>query len=191
MKAVAEGVETLAQRSMLDELGCDHGQGYLWSRSRPTLDLTAAPTELMTRQHGPPAAPTPSARRVILVDDATPERSLVRHLLERDGAFTVIGEAGRADQALTLIGDLRTDLALLDLSLPDRSGLEIIRLILDASPTTQVVVYSGFVSTGVEHLALDEGAVSCIDKSTPPDALIDILLLLEGATLSSTERQHV
>lgn len=42
MRVIAEGIEHPAQRAALDELGCDYGQGYLWSRARPLDELLAA-----------------------------------------------------------------------------------------------------------------------------------------------------
>jgi DNA-binding NarL/FixJ family response regulator len=75
---------------------------------------------------------------VLVVDDQATFRSLARALLERDG-FHVIGEAGDAAGAVAAALELHPDVVLLDVRLPDRSGLDVAR---DLSVSTRVVLTS-------------------------------------------------
>jgi DNA-binding NarL/FixJ family response regulator len=67
--------------------------------------------------------------RVLLVDDHPIVRTGMRFVLEQDGRLHVIGEAAGGRDALRLARDLRPDVVLMDINLPDISGLEATRLI--------------------------------------------------------------
>lgn len=65
--------------------------------------------------------------RVVLVDDQTLVRSGIRGLLHLTEDIRVVGEAGDAEQAIAVISDIRPDLALLDIRMPGRSGIEVLK----------------------------------------------------------------
>jgi DNA-binding NarL/FixJ family response regulator len=69
----------------------------------------------------------------------------------------------------------RPDLIVLDLAMPGRNGLDAIAELLAASPSTEVAVCSGFVSSGLAASARAEGASACFDKSLSPERLIEQL----------------
>lgn len=75
---------------------------------------------------------------LLIVDDHPPFRRRARQLLERDG-FAIAGEAGTGADALRLTAELRPDVVLLDVGLPDMSGFEVARQI---AGTTAVVLTS-------------------------------------------------
>ena len=76
--------------------------------------------------------------RVLIVDDHPSFRACARALLEADG-FSVIGEAEDGASALSAIGDLRPDVVLLDIQLPDMDGFAVLeRLSSDAPPVVLV-----------------------------------------------------
>ena len=62
--------------------------------------------------------------RLVIADDVPPLRSLPRRVLERSGAFDVVGEAANGEEAIALARRHRPDLVLLDVSMPVMSGLE-------------------------------------------------------------------
>ncbi|MDQ4037084.1 MAG: response regulator transcription factor [Actinomycetota bacterium] len=78
---------------------------------------------------------------VLLVDDQAAFRTVARRLLEADG-FHVIGEAADARSAVRAAGELAPDVVLLDVRLPDRSGLDSARLIRDVERPPVVVLIS-------------------------------------------------
>src|SRR6476659_4986776 len=84
--------------------------------------------------------------RVLLVDDVVDVRRMLRAALRLRGGFEVVGEAGDGAEAVGLVGELRPDVVVLDLGLPDIAGRELLIRIRDRSPGSQVVVFSGGAS---------------------------------------------
>ncbi len=81
-------------------------------------------------------------RSVLVVDDHLGFRAEARQLLEGDG-FDVIGEAGDGAGAVREALRLQPDLVVLDIGLPDGSGLDLVRPLRDIAPGTCVVLVSG------------------------------------------------
>ena len=63
--------------------------------------------------------------RLLLVDDHKVVRSGLRMLLENEADLTIAGEAGTGQEALQLVEQLQPDLVLMDIGLPDQSGIEV------------------------------------------------------------------
>lgn len=80
---------------------------------------------------------------VVVADDEPDIRWLVRRLLERDGRFEVVGEAGDGVHAVQVVEQLQPDAVLLDLMMPVRSGAASLRPLAAAAPGTMVGVLSG------------------------------------------------
>ncbi len=114
--------------------------------------------------------------RVMLVDDHTIVRMGFKMLLEASGAdIEVVAEAASGDEALPLLERVRHDLLVLDLSMPGRSGLELLRSIVRAGLPLQVLVVSMHDSAALVTQCLQAGARGFVSKSADPQALIDAL----------------
>jgi len=122
-------------------------------------------------------APNPDTR-VILVDDHTLVRAGLVRLVEGFSGFEVIGEAGDCAQAVELAIRHKPDLMLLDLSLPDKSGLEGLLLIRKHTPQTRVVMMSMHDDPQHVREALDRGAAGFIVKDA---AAMELELALRTA----------
>ncbi len=119
---------------------------------------------------------------VIVVDDSTVQRRLLRGLIEHDHDLTVVGEARTGKEAVALVERLRPGVVLMDLDLPVMNGIEAIEKIMAIHPTP-ILVYSAFVdgpsnANGVAAIAA--GAVDVISKPSATstesvDAYGDIL----------------
>ncbi len=109
--------------------------------------------------------------RVLIVDDHTLVRAGLCRLLQTFGGVQVIGEASNAEQALELAVLQQPDVALLDLSLPGRSGLEALSDIRSKVPQTRVVMMSMHDDTSHVRDALDRGAVGFVVKDAAPQEL--------------------
>jgi DNA-binding NarL/FixJ family response regulator len=81
------------------------------------------------------------AIRVLVADDHTIVRSGIRHVLESELDFEVVGEAGSGAEAIALAATLQPDVVVLDISMPDLSGLEVAAR-LRGSSTTRVLILS-------------------------------------------------
>jgi hypothetical protein len=118
----------------------------------------------------------PDAPSIVLVDDAAEVRVLVRTRLRMSGRMTVVAEASDGEQAITLAREHQPSLMLLDVSMPGTDGLAALPRVLEVSPATRVVIYSGFEERGLVERAEQLGAAAFIEKSVPIDTLVDLLL---------------
>ncbi len=83
-----------------------------------------------------------SAKQLLIVDDHPMMRTGLAQLIDNEPDLEVAAEAGNARQALDAVIKLRLDLILLDISLPDKSGLELIKDMRALKPETPVLVVS-------------------------------------------------
>lgn len=113
--------------------------------------------------------------RVVVADDEPDIRWLVRRLLDRDGRFEVVGEAGDGVGAVEIVQQLQPDVVLLDLLMPVRSGAESVRPLAAAAPGTMVGVLSGLPASRHEPRLRSLGAFAFYEKSTLSDAIADRL----------------
>ena len=95
--------------------------------------------------------------RVLIVDDELLARQRLRDLLEHEGGVEVAGEADSGDAAVEAIRALRPDLVFLDVQMPGKTGLEVVRAVgADAMPATIfVTAYDQHALTAFELAALD------------------------------------
>jgi DNA-binding NarL/FixJ family response regulator len=80
--------------------------------------------------------------RVLVADDHMIVRTGIRHVLESEPGFEVVGEAANGTEALSLTAELRPDVVVLDISMPDVSGLELAARLRSTSGGTRVLILS-------------------------------------------------
>ncbi|HVH94380.1 MAG TPA: response regulator transcription factor, partial [Nocardioidaceae bacterium] len=76
---------------------------------------------------GPTQDPTQEPRRVLLIDDHDLIRQGLRHAFERAEDFTVVGEASSIAEGLAVAGQTAPDVVIMDIRLPDGSGLDAVK----------------------------------------------------------------
>jgi PAS domain S-box-containing protein len=119
---------------------------------------------------------------VVVVDDADDVRAVVGLQLRLSRRFTVVAEGTSGADAIALAAAHRPAVMVLDASMPDMDGLEALPAILEASPVTRVVMFSGFGGKALEMAARSLGASDFVEKSMPLRELpARLLRLLEGA----------
>jgi len=106
--------------------------------------------------------------RVLIVDDHTLVRAGICRLLQALPDVDVVAEASDARQAIDLAMIHRPDVILLDLSLPDRSGLDLLQPLKDALPQTKVVMMSMHNDPTQVRIALDRGCAGFVVKEAAP-----------------------
>lgn len=89
-----------------------------------------------------PAKSKPAKRRILIVDDHPIMRQGIAQLIEHEPDLVVCGEAEQASEALQKAQKLMPDLMLIDITLPDKNGLELIKDIQFALPKMPVLVLS-------------------------------------------------
>lgn len=116
--------------------------------------------------------------RVMLVDDHAVVRTGYRRLLQDEPDLQVVGEYGDADAAYAALGRQpqgSADLLVLDLSMPGRSGLDMLRRARLRWPTLRVLVFSMHDSPAMVAQALKAGADGFVTKSSEPALLVAAL----------------
>lgn len=103
---------------------------------------------------------------VILVDDHEIVRDGIRMLIEGMSEIEVIAEAGSADEMITLLKTVIPDLAIVDISLPDKSGIELTEILKDKFPAIKVLILSMYNSEDFIFNALKAGALGYLPKNT-------------------------
>jgi PAS domain S-box-containing protein len=124
---------------------------------------------------------SPGAATIVIVDDVAELRVLVKTRLRVSGALRVVGEGTDGTDAVALAKEHRPHLMLLDVSMPGMDGLEALPEVLAISPSTRVVLYSGFEEQGLVDKARQLGAAAFIEKSVPVDTLVSRLLAVLAA----------
>ena len=119
--------------------------------------------------------------QVLVVDDDADIRRLLSNLLTRRGYAVHV--AADAAEGLRLVGSTAPDIVLLDLNLPDRPGLEILRAIRAAAEMICVVVITGEHSIERAVAALKEGADNFVTKPIDLEVLLAILAKAEEGLL--------
>jgi len=109
--------------------------------------------------------------RVVIVDDHILVRSGLCRLLQGFAGVHVVGEADTGAQALQQVGFHCPDIVLLDISLPDRSGLDVLVDIIHQHPQTRVVMLSMHDETTHVQEALERGAKAYVVKDALPTEL--------------------
>jgi DNA-binding NarL/FixJ family response regulator len=113
--------------------------------------------------------------RVLLADDHTIVREGLKQLLRATGEFDVAGEAGDAFETLQKVRELDADVLLLDISMPGRSGLELIRQIKAERPRLRVLVLSMHHEHQYAVRAIRAGASGYLTKDRAPTQLATAL----------------
>jgi two-component system, NarL family, response regulator DevR len=120
----------------------------------------------------PRAVPSATVR-VFLLDDHEVVRRGLRDLLEQSGDIEVVGEAGRADEALRRIPAVRPDVAVLDARLPDGSGIEVCRDIRSSLPSVACLVLTSYDDDEALFAAIMAGAAGYVLKQIRGTDLVD------------------
>jgi two-component system, NarL family, response regulator LiaR len=102
---------------------------------------------------------------VLIVDDHAVVRRGIRALLEAEGDFQMVGEAGSGGEAVLLAADLAPDVVLMDLVMPEMDGVTATRLLKEQSPRSQVIVLTSYHEDEHIYPAIRAGALSYLLKS--------------------------
>jgi DNA-binding NarL/FixJ family response regulator len=113
-----------------------------------------------------------SKKTIIIVDDHPLVREGLKSILKPAPEYEVLGQTGKARDAIQMVKHLKPDLVLLDLSLPDKSGLELCREIQKISPPTRILIVS--MHSRVDYIvkAFQAGATGYMTKESATERLL-------------------
>jgi len=102
--------------------------------------------------------------RVVMIDDHEIVRNGLKHILEDDPEFAVVGEADDGPSGIAAVEATRPDVVLLDVRLPSFSGAEVCRLIAERVPESRTLILSAFGDDHLVYQCLIAGAAGYVLK---------------------------
>ncbi|MFN7551823.1 MAG: response regulator [Pseudomonadota bacterium] len=121
---------------------------------------------------------------VLLVDDQTLVRQGVRSLLDLSEDIRVVAEAGDGQQALQMIPESRPDVVLLDMRMPNMSGLDVLNAMKDREGMPPVIILTTFDDDQLVLAGMKAGAKGYLLKDVSLDQLVDaVKIVAAGGSL--------
>jgi DNA-binding NarL/FixJ family response regulator len=134
----------------------------------------------------------PVKARILIVDDHVIVRQGIAQLVNREPDLDVCQEAGDADSAIAVLRETPVDLAIVDISLPGTSGIELVKLIRDMQPQLPVLVMSMHDEALYSDRAFRAGAKGYVMKQEATEKLLAaIRKILNGGVYVSDRMQTV
>lgn len=109
--------------------------------------------------------------KLLIVDDAAFMRMTIRQMLEPHG-HEVVGEAGNGIEAVKKFIELKPDVVLLDITMPEMNGVEALKRIKELDPTARVIICSAMGQQSMVAQAIQAGAKDFIVKPFEADRLV-------------------
>jgi DNA-binding NarL/FixJ family response regulator len=130
-------------------------------------------------------------KTILIIDDHPLFREGLRAIIGRDNRFEVVGEAGNGREGLRLAKKLKPDLVLVDMSLPDQSGIQLTRELKNASLKTRIMIITMHSKVDYIVKAFQAGATAYVVKESAPERLIQGMdTVLEGEYFMDSSVSH-
>lgn len=117
---------------------------------------------------------------IVLADDHVLVRNGIKAMLESEPDIKVVGEAGNGSEALERAGDLKPDILVLDIRMPEMTGLEAVARLSEYAPHTKAVILSMHDSEDYVLQALKSGAYGYLLKDTDKQEFIKAIKQIHG-----------
>ena len=128
--------------------------------------------------------------RVFLVDDHELMRRVLRQMLSEAGGLQVIGDCGSALEALRLIPSLRPHVAVLDVRLPDGSGIDLCRSLRATHPEIRSLMNTSVGDPQIRQAAADAGAWGYVTKQIHGNDLVEEIRRVAAGSVPMTTRSQ-
>jgi DNA-binding NarL/FixJ family response regulator len=113
--------------------------------------------------------------RVLLADDHPMVRRGIRNLLEQESDIHVVGEASNGREALQMVEDLGPDIVLLDIQMPDLTGIEVARRLHTARSPVHILALSAYADRQYALRMLANGAAGYLTKEEAPKTIVQAI----------------
>ena len=123
--------------------------------------------------------------RVLIADDSSTYRSILRSVLQETEGVELVGEAADGSEAVRMCGELLPDLVLLDLEMPVMGGIEALEILRRDHPKIPVAIASGTSTASSAMKALAMGALEVVPKPSGSDALDSLRRSIKRVTTSA------
>ena len=118
---------------------------------------------------------TTEKTRILICDDHEVVREGLRGLISRQESMTVVGEAGTVAEAIEAAARSKPDVVIMDVRLPDGSGVEACRAIRDARSETKVIMLTSYADDEALFASIIAGASGYLLKQTRGQAVVDAI----------------
>jgi DNA-binding NarL/FixJ family response regulator len=127
-------------------------------------------------------------RRIVIVEDHASFRQTLAIVFDQEPGFEVVGQAGTLAEARRTMGGSEADLGIIDLSLPDGEGTDLIEELREANPDFAALVLTASLDRMEYARAVEAGAAGVLHKSADVDTILDATRRVgEGETLLSDD----
>ena len=119
------------------------------------------------------------AKNILIVDDAAFMRMMIKDILTKNG-YNVVGEAENGAKALEKYNELKPDLVLMDITMPEVDGIKALKNIKAADPAATVIMCSAMGQQAMVIEAIQSGAKDFIVKPFQPDRVLEAVKKVVG-----------
>ena len=126
--------------------------------------------------------------RVMVVDDHPIMRNGLRDALEASGRLEVVGQAGDGEEAVQAVEELKPDVIVMDVMMPNKDGIDACREIMELLPETKVLMLTASTEEDAVIEAVAAGATGYLQKYTRPEELVKTVLDVAGGRLRIPEK---
>ncbi|TWU46656.1 response regulator transcription factor [Rubripirellula reticaptiva] len=124
-----------------------------------------------------------NTKRIVIVDDHPSTRDGLVTRVELEPDLEVVGEASDVDEAITVIGRARPNIAVIDVSLKSSSGIDLVKVIKERYPCVKMLVWSMYDDSLYAERAVRAGAMGYINKQQVTDRIIEAIRTIIGGEL--------
>ncbi|MBS4099589.1 MAG: response regulator transcription factor [Sulfuricella sp.] len=118
--------------------------------------------------------------RILIADDHAIVRRGLKQIVEDSGEMTVVAEAADGAEAVRLALDSDCDVLLLDISMPDRSGIEVLKQLREEKPRLAVLIISIYPEDQYAVRLIKAGAAGYLNKECAPAELVEAVRRVAG-----------
>ena len=121
--------------------------------------------------------------RVMVVDDHPLMRSGLRDALEESGRFEVVGQAADGEEAVRTVDELKPEVIVMDVIMPNKDGIDACREIMELLPETRVLMLTASTEEDAVIEAIAAGATGYLQKYSRPEEFVEAVLDVAGGGL--------
>ncbi|MBQ4274918.1 MAG: response regulator [Lachnospiraceae bacterium] len=118
-------------------------------------------------------------KNILIVDDAAFMRMMIKDILSKNG-YTVAGEAENGAKAVEKYNELKPDLVLMDITMPDKDGIQALKEIKSSDPGAKVIMCSAMGQQAMVIESIQAGAKDFIVKPFQPDRVLEAVKKVVG-----------
>ncbi|MCD5405056.1 MAG: response regulator [Desulfotomaculum sp.] len=114
------------------------------------------------------------AKKILIVDDAAFMRMMIKNIVTKAG-YEVVGEAENGAQAVEMYKELKSDLVIMDITMPEMNGIQAVKAIKEIDPNANIIMCSAMGQQAMVMEAIQAGAKDFIVKPFQQDRILQAI----------------